>query len=318
MNRPPKKWWYDTVKKLRKIPRIDNPAKVAGWLWYHQLTPKQRIKKLTKKDLQREILKYYTSRIGRCKDDTAGERKKMKPRKAKKHKISKKQLAALARGRKVLKYLRTGRRIAEPREPIIIKEGFSMDGKKKKGKKRAATSYGFEGKKKRKQSAPRDLHGELKGFDPLGLLTDLSGGLAGAITGSFLGGIVPIKNAYIKASIPIIGGMTILSIPAAAKIRFFSRAGLGALIIGCAAIVKNLLPKIPLLSGANDAEGVAAAIDALPTEEKEILGLMPPTETAGEMPRSETAGEGYEDGDEEYAAAGDFVPEEAPLSPATM
>ena len=57
MNRPPKKWWYSTVKKLRGLKNISSPEKAAGWLWYHHLTPKKKISLLSKKDLQRELEK---------------------------------------------------------------------------------------------------------------------------------------------------------------------------------------------------------------------------------------------------------------------
>jgi len=153
---------------------------------------------------------------------------------------------------------------------------------------RHVARYGFEGAHRRARHHAKYMHGENKGFDPLGVATDVSGIILGGILGSFLGGVMPIKNPYLKALVPISVGALVVSIPKLAKNRFIHRAGLGALGVGGFSITKNLIPKAPLLSGAEDAESIGRAIDALPAEEKAILGITDQTymgdfqETAGE------------------------------------
>ncbi len=284
MNRPPKKWWYDTVKILSRIKRISNPAKAAGWLWYHRLSPAQKIKKLTKKDLQKELLKYYTG-IGHnstCTKYTENtSRKSAMKKKHQKKKISAKQKKSLKAGRKVLSYLRTGRKVSPAKEPIIIKEGYFMAAKKhrKKGKHVKHVIYGkpggMEGRKKRRHGKRSYLHGDMGGFDALNLGIDLIGGILGAVIGSATAGLVPIKNQYLKALVPLAIGGTLVSIPQLSKIRFMHRTGLGSFFIGGYAMVKAAFPKIPLMAGVEDAEGIGRAIDALPEEEKALLGIAP-------------------------------------------
>ena len=285
MNRPPKKWWYDTVKKLRALPGISDPAKAAGWLWYHHLPPKRKIIELSKKDLQKELLKYYTG-LGHtpaCKqyeeNTTGGTMKKKhktkKTRKAKTRTLTAAQKKALKQGRKILKYLRTGRKISPAKEPLIIREGTFMKGKKKKSAKKSFTAGGFEGKKKYHKRPRARLHGELGGFDAVGLGSDIIGLIAGAIAGSALAKFIPIKNVYLKALVPIGLGAIAISIPQLSRIRIAQRAGLGALAIGGYAMTKTAFPKLPLMAGVEDAEGVARAIDGLPEEEKALLGIMP-------------------------------------------
>lgn len=313
MNRPPKKWFYHHLKLAQREPRISDPKRFVGWLWYHHLTPKQKIKNLTKKDLQRELLKYYTSGVlGNCKKTaelTYGKsrmKKRAKKHRTKKH-PSKKQLAALRKGRKVLSYIRTGRKVAEDKEPLIIKEGSLMAGKKKgrKGKRVKHVVYGFEGTegtKKRGRGKKRGhgsyMHGAGKGFDALGLLTDLTGLLSGAIVGAFAGKIIPIQKLWVKSLGPVALGVAGVSIPQVSRIRFVNRMALGSLLVGGGGIIKNFWPAMPMLSG-ETAETVAAAIDGLGEEERAILGLLPAPETAGEEDEdgmgeaTETAG--YED-----------------------
>jgi hypothetical protein len=291
MNKPPKKWWYSTVDRLKKIPTITDAKRAAGWLWYHHLTPAQKIKTLTKKDLQREMLKYYTSIKGNCTKETGAMGKKYQ-RKKKKH-VSDKQRKSLAKGRKVLYSLRKGRRISEPKEPILIKEGFFMDGKKRGRKKSSKAMHGeFIGKKgkaKHRATSHKYMHGAASGFDPAGLALDLAGILSGAIGISFLASFIPIKNAKYKTLIPIIAGIAGLSMPKIAKNRFLNRASLGALTVGGYTLAKTFVPQIPLMGAADTAEGIGYAIDNLPPEEKAILGIAPA--------QLEYAGEAGEDGE---------------------
>lgn len=226
--------------------------------------------------------------MGKCsKPDTMGKHYKKKSKK----RLSEKQKKALAKGRNVLNYLRTGRRVSEPKEPILIKEGFLMaKGKRKmsakqkaalaKGRKAAAARrmHGFEGgaaKKKRARVRHVVTYGGDPGPDMAGIGVDLAGLLAGAIGLSFVAGMVPIKNPKFKALIPIVAGIAGLFVPAVALNRFGSRAALGALAIGGYSLTKQLVPKLPLMGATDTAEGIGQAIENLPDEEKAILGIIP-------------------------------------------
>jgi hypothetical protein len=206
--------------------------------------------------------------------------------------LSAKQKKSLSKGRKVLSYLRTGRAIAEPKEPILIKEGFIMAGKKKhhKAAKHSAKMHGFEGKKRQKKVHHRVSHyvsGHRDGFDAGAIGLDLAGLLAGAIGLSFVASLVPIKDAKLKTLIPIAAGILGLSLPKLSKHRFINRAALGGLAIGGYTLTKHFIPQIPLMGATDTAEGIGFAIDNLPTEEKAILGILPAQiedRTAGAQP----------------------------------
>jgi hypothetical protein len=49
--RPPKEWWYKTVRRLKKIRGIKSPERLAGWIWHHHMKPstKRAILKATEK-----------------------------------------------------------------------------------------------------------------------------------------------------------------------------------------------------------------------------------------------------------------------------
>jgi len=40
--RPPKRWFDKTVKALKQRREITDPEAVAGWIWFHRLTPTMR------------------------------------------------------------------------------------------------------------------------------------------------------------------------------------------------------------------------------------------------------------------------------------
>jgi hypothetical protein len=221
-------------------------------------------------------------------DETMGKHYKGKSKK----RLSEKQKKALAKGRKVLSYLRTGRQVSEPKEPLLIKEGFLMASKKRKmsrkqkaalarGRNRAAArrSHGFEGfeggKKKRATVKHSIVMRGAAGPDIAGMGVDLAGLLAGAIGLSLLASLIPIKNPKFKALIPMVAGFAGMFVPMIAGNRFTSRAALGGLAIGGYSLTKQLLPKIPLMGAADTAEGIGAAIENLPPEEKAILGILP-------------------------------------------
>jgi len=253
-------------------------------------------------------------RLGKCsKPETMGKHYK---RKSKKH-LSEKQKRALAKGRKVLNYLRTGRQVSEPKEPLLIKEGFFMAKKKRKmtgkqkaalarGRKRATAkrSHGFEGFEGKKRRRASRRHVALRGDpgpDIAGMGIDLAGLLAGAIGLSLIASIIPIKNPKFKALIPMVAGFAGLFIPMISGNRFASRAALGSIAIGGYSLTKQLVPKMPLMGAADTAEGIGAAIENLPPEEKAILGLLPaPPNYDGY-----DEGSGYDTGSTEMISGGE-------------
>lgn len=235
--------------------------------------------------------------LGMCHKTTETMGKHYK-RKSKKR-LSEAQKKALAKGRKVLNYIRTGRRVSEPKEPLLIKEGFLMAKKKRKlsAKQKAALARGRKkAHQKRKHHATNGMAGGgatrhhkkhatvrhmvvYRGGDPgpdiAGLGIDVAGLFAGAIGLSLIASIIPVKNSKIKALIPVAAGITGLFFPQVAENRFGSRAALGALTIGGYSLLKQFAPKIPLMGATDTAEGIGAAIEALPDEEKAILGILP-------------------------------------------
>jgi hypothetical protein len=197
-----------------------------------------------------------------------------------KKKLSEKQKKALAKGRKVLSYLRTGRAASEALEPILIKEGRYMAAKTKHRRKSSSKKmHGFEGTHKRKKRVSHKvshvLHGAGKGFDAGGIAVDIAGLLAGAIGLSFVAGMIPVKNPKLKTLIPLGLGILGLSMPKLAKNRFINRAALGGLAIGGYSLTKQLAPGLPLMGATDTAEGIGYAIQQLPAEEQAILGLLP-------------------------------------------
>lgn len=248
--------------------------------------------------------------LGKCtKPETLGKHYKGKSKK----RLSEKQKRALAKGRNVLNYLRRGRHVSEPKEPILIKEGFFMAKAKRRmsskqkaalarGRARAAANrmHGIGGmgggKKKRRPTVKHQviLRGGDPGPDIAGIGVDLAGLLAGAIGLSFVAGMVPIKNPKFKALIPIAAGIAGLFIPAIASNRFGSRAALGGLAIGGYSLTKQIVPKLPLMGATDTAEGIGAAIENLPEEEKAILGILPE-----QLPQNQIEYQGQDPDDQE-------------------
>lgn len=217
-----------------------------------------------------------------------------------KRKLSARQKAALAKGRAALRRLRGGvRKIARKitrkarrkarvsrtyinraAEPLIIKEG-TMAGKKRRSSKRKATRktrhvyvHGSTGSKKVRRHRRRS-HGLAGGLGRLNIMStvgDMAGLAAGAVGASYVAKMVPVANAKVKALVPIALGLG-LGMTRFGRGKMGKAASEGAIAVGTLALVKSFFPTLPLLSGADDAEGVAGAIDALPSEEKALLGL---------------------------------------------
>lgn len=251
---------------------------------------------MKRKKLTRPTKRKYTKKAKKlgngpnCKTaETLGKHYKGR---SKKH-LSEKQKKALSAGRKVLKHLRTGRAVSEPKEPILIKEGYLMAKTTKKHRKttKRHTMQGFDGRRRKRHSRKGvQLHGAPGGFNAGSLAVDIAGLLAGAIGVSFAASMIPVKDAKIKALIPIALGLVGLSMPKLSKNHFINRAALGSLAIGGYTLTKTFLPSMPLMGASDTAEGIGYAIENLPAEEKAILGIMPTEELeySGEV---ETFGE---------------------------
>lgn len=206
-----------------------------------------------------------------CKTETATMGKHYKGR-SKKH-LSEKQKKSLAKGRKILSYLRTGRTAAEPLEPILIKEGRFMS-KATAIKSKSSKKHSLKGTYHHRRRKHHTLHGAGSDFDAIGILSDIGGLMAGGIVISFLAALIPVKNAKLKTLLPIAAGLIGISIPALSKYRFLNRAALGSLAIGSYSLTKQSIPQIPLMGSTDTAEAIGYAIQALPQEEQAILGLL--------------------------------------------
>jgi hypothetical protein len=163
----------------------------------------------------------------------------------------------------------------------------------RKHSRKARRYHGIEGRRTRRA---RRYHGAAR-LNIVGLATDIIGIGAGAVGGSFLAQKLPITNGKIKALIPIALGLGIGMTKFGRKEIVKSLAG-GMIAVGTLSLVKQFFPTVPLLTGNDDAEAVAGAIDQLPAEEKALLGYVV---SGADGEESETYG--YE---------------EAPLSPADM
>lgn len=230
----------------------------------------------------------------------------------KKRSLSAAQRAALAKGRAALRARRGGRRkvskrrktvravVPEKLEPIIIKGGSIMAKRRKSRKarkyhglpvagrrtrKKARRYHGIEG---RRRSRARRYHGAGK-LNIVGLATEIVGLGAGAVGGSFVAQKLPIANAKIKALIPIALGLG-LGMTKFGRSNIAKAAAGGMIAVGTLSLVKQFFPTVPLLTGADDAETVAGAIDALPDEEKALLGYVVSGEDGETVETPETYG----------------------------
>jgi len=186
-------------------------------------------------------------------------------------------------------------------EPIIIKGGSIMAKRKKSrkarkysgipvagAKRRTSKSRRYHGIEGRRKTRARRYHGAAK-LNIVGLVTDIVGVGAGAVGGSFIAQKIPVKNAKIKALIPIALGLGL-------GMTKFGRGNLaksiagGMIAVGTLSLVKQFFPAVPLLTGAEDAESVAGAIDNLPADERALLGMVVQGEDGEVMESPETYG----------------------------
>jgi len=137
-------------------------------------------------------------------------------------------------------------------EPLIIKEGSSMYGKKKTVHHKGKKLHGEMGAA-HKKSHHRRHHGRFMGVGKPGGIADmLMSGLvvgAGALGGSVAGKMTPVNDAKIKAGVPIAVG---IALPFISKNQMVQKLALGSIAIGLYSLVKSFAPSsVPLLGTEN-------------------------------------------------------------------
>ncbi len=166
-----------------------------------------------------------------------------------------------------------------------------MSGRKRKtrrARRKSVRHYGgFEGGRKRRSRRSRRSRARLYGFsmksiNPVGIATQIAGVGAGAVAGSFAAKYVPIANPKIKALIPILLGIVLPMLPKVGRMKIMADIATGSIAIGTISLVRQFLPSVPLLAGAESAESVVAAMNQLPDEQKAILGIQDETLTGAE------------------------------------
>ena len=197
-----------------------------------------------------------------------------------KRKVSQKVLAALAKGRAVLRRHRRGaklthsrkrksahrkiRRIPESKQSLIITKGDFMAGRRKRRRhhkrlgsplallggrrhhRRSRRSYGFEG---RRRSRRRRYYGG----DAKGMTQILTGGaiaVAGGVAASMAAHAIPfIKDDKMKALVPVGIGAALAMLPMTRKNPLMQKVAMGAVVVGALSFIRHQFPTIPLLTG---------------------------------------------------------------------
>lgn len=196
-----------------------------------------------------------------------------------KRKVSQKVLAALAKGRAVLRRHRRGaklthsrkrksahrkiRRIPESKQSLIITKGDVMAGRRKRRRhhkrlgsplallggrrhRRSRRSYGFEG---RRRSRRRRYYGG----DAKGMTQILTGGaiaVAGGVAASMAAHAIPfIKDDKMKALVPVGIGAALAMLPMTRKNPLMQKIAMGAVVVGALSFIRHQFPTIPLLTG---------------------------------------------------------------------
>jgi hypothetical protein len=243
--------------------------------------------------------------------------------------VSKKVLDALRRGRQKLAQMRKSRKSAgrkrrrksvyvpENLQPLVIKGEFGMSGKKRRKRKSRMHGELFGRQKRRSHKRRRRSYsGEFmgrrrkhyrryRGDKSKTIVHDLmdagmiaAGGIGAAMVAKF----VPIKNAKIKAAVPLVLGVGI-GLTKFGKKPVISKLATGVAAMGILALVKQFVPTIPTLAG-DDSDELMGYLPTSP-EEAALLGLPYEGEYDGDelMELPITAGES-----EEYMGAPVMTP----------
>lgn len=178
-------------------------------------------------------------------------------------------------------------------QPIIVKGAGTMAARKRRKSRKARRTYGgeFGGGRKRKTSRRRRYSGEpfigrkrrrsrrysgsiVGKATVMSAIKDVAGLSVGAVGSSFVANMIPIKNAKIKAFIPLLVGFALPLLPKIGRNPMMKSVAMGATAIGAISLIRQFAPGVPLLAGGETAETVAGAIDQLDGEERMLLGAM--------------------------------------------
>src|SRR5271157_649524 len=235
---------------------------------------------------------------------------------SRKHKVSSKVLAALARGRAKLAHSRRTkhkaqrvRHVPKSKESIIITKGEVMAGRKRrrhhkrlgnplamlggrKRRRRSRGTYGFEGRRRSRRH--RYYGGDMKGIT--GMLTGGAVAVAGGVAASMAAHAIPfVKDDKMKALIPIGIGAALAFLPMTRKNMLMQKIAMGAVVVGALSFIRHQFPTIPLLTGdvvsgdalyipqsGEEARMLGASLNTM-GEPVDVMGMEVQGEMEGEM-----------------------------------
>ena len=278
--RPPKKWFYESVRAVKKYnPDVDDPAALVAWVWYHHARPGTKNRILQKEEISRYVKHYKKEGVNtmakrRKKKWTASARKafarRMKAARAAKHspkrKITRRKVKRAARVvrravsklRRITRTLTKGKSMARRRKHA--RRGF----RRIRGFEGFSGFDGFEGRKRRRHRSRRAQiiikgrrrhrrRGLLMGGTAGTLVQRIGGnamntavGVAGAVGGAYLSNMIPVADNRIKAGLAALAGITLAS---SVRMPALRHAGIGLAIMGGLSLVRQMAPTLPLLTG---------------------------------------------------------------------
>jgi hypothetical protein len=181
-------------------------------------------------------------------------------KKAKKRVLSAAQKAVLARGRAKMKANRSKKKAPKRKtsrkvktSPLTTAVTVYKEPKKTKRKK-SSTSGVVMAKKKRSSggsrvaSVGRKAGTFIRDAGTGGMLRNAGLALAGGIASGFLVNKFPVKDARIKAALPIIGGI-VLSGTLGKRNKMLKGVAEGMVLLGAVSMFKQLAPNVPFLAG---------------------------------------------------------------------
>jgi len=145
-------------------------------------------------------------------------------------------------------------------------EGF--EGKRKRSRRRSRRSYGFEGRRRTRRRSARRYGFDKK--DIMSILMQAGGAVAGGIGSSYLVNMIPNIDPKLKAAIPLAGGVA-LSMTKMANKPLIKALALGMMVTGGLALVRQFMPTIPLLAGEDEVSGEAVMVPGS-AEQQAMLG----------------------------------------------
>lgn len=227
----------------------------------------------------------------------------------KKRVLSAAQKAALARGRAKMAAKRGERRSPAKRKtsrkkasPVKTTEVMVFqEPKKSKRRKSISTFTGANSMAKKKRSTRskvasvgRKAGSFIRGADTGGMLRNAALALVGGVASGFLVNKFPVKDARVKAALPIIGGI-VLSGTIGKGNRIARGVAEGMVMLGAVSLFKQLAPGVPFLAGEQQYY-IPAGIPYIPGNGN---GMMLPS-PAEQQPELGFMGENVQLGIDEY------------------